>query len=159
MRKIFLLFLTISLFSLSACSSDPSTTTEEQITTESISETSTTESSTTEEPTEETTDDVYSVAQQLVDQGLLTGERTEMYAELIHAISGIKYTDQGVEIYEYDTSSDTYSSLVAGNAIPIEGFDGYSITADAINGKFVLFLDDEKDQKIIDAFNALELSD
>ena len=159
MRKIFLLFLTISLFSLSACSSDPSATTEEQITTESISETSTTESSTTEEPTEETTDDVYSVAQQLVDQGLLTGERTEMYAELIHAISGIKYTDQGVEIYEYDTSSDTYSSLVAGNAIPIEGFDGYSVTADAINGKFVLFLDDEKDQKIIDAFNALELSD
>ncbi len=159
MRKIFLLFLTISLFSLSACSSAPSATTEEQITTESISETSTTESSTTEEPTEETTDDVYSVAQQLVDQGLLTGERTEMYAELIHAISGIKYTDQGVEIYEYDTSSDTYSALVSGNPIPIEGFDGYSVTASAINGKFVLFFTDSEDQKIIDAFNALELSE
>lgn len=154
MRKIFLLFLTISLFSLSACSSAPSATTEEQITTESISETTT-----TEEPTTETTDDVYSVAQQLVDQGLLTGEYIEPYAELIHAISGIKYTDQGVEIYEYDTSSDTYSTLVSGNPIPIEGFDGYSVTASAINGRFVLFFTDSEDQKIIDAFNALELSE
>lgn len=159
MRKIFLLFITITLFSLSACSSAPSATTEEQITTESISETTTTESSTTEEATTETTDDVYSVAQQLVDQGLLTGEHIEPYAELIHAISGIKYTDQGVEIYEYDTSSDTYSALVSGNSIPIEGFDGYSVTASAINGKFVLFFTDSEDQKIIDAFKALELSE
>lgn len=159
MRKIFLSVLTISLLSLSGCASTTSTTTEQQTTTETISETTTTETTTTETSAPETTDDVHSVAQQLVDQGLLTGEPIEPYAEMIHAISGIKYSDQGVEIYEYDTSSDTYSSLVAGNAIPIEGFDGYSITADAINGKFVLFLDDEKDQKIIDAFNALELSD
>lgn len=101
--------------------------------------------------------DVNSVAQMLIEQNLITGDSTPVYVEMIGAVNGIKYEDQGVEIYEYDTSSNAYKTLKAGGEVPLEGMDGYTVGADAINEKFVLIFSNEKDQAIIDAFESLDI--
>lgn len=170
MKKLCLSLITISLLFLSGCGSSNDTTsienetttsevsTEIITTTEAATEAISTEETTTEEiTTESKIYDVSSVAQELLNQGVITGEPTMTAASMIQAIEGIKYTDQGVEIYEYDTSSDAYKDLVAGKSVPLEGFDGYSLSADAINGKFVLIFSNEPNQTIIDAFSSLNL--
>ena len=68
---------------------------------------------------------------------------------MVGAISGFKYGD--AEIYEYDMSSTQYKELVSGDAISVEGIDGYTINALAINGKYVLM--GEASEDLIQAFN------
>lgn len=72
----------------------------------------------------------------LLDKNLLSGDRIEMAADMVGALSGFKYGD--TEIYEYDTSSEEYQELSSGNSIPLKGVDGYTVGALAINGKYVL---------------------
>lgn len=45
----------------------------------------------------------------LLEKGLLSGERTEMAADMVGAVSGFKYG--GTEIYEYDMESESYQTL------------------------------------------------
>lgn len=92
--------------------------------------------------------------QYMLEKGCLTGERTEKAAEMLGAVAGFGY-DCGVEIYQYDTSSDTYASVAAGEEIPLQGMDGFSIKFNAVNGEFALYVSDETNlQTIVDAFNA-----
>lgn len=72
----------------------------------------------------------------LLDKNLLSGDRIEMAADMVGALSGFKYGD--TEIYEYDTSSEEYQELSSGNSIPLKGVDGYTVGALTINGKYVL---------------------
>ena len=48
-------------------------------------------------------------------------------------------------------SSTQYKELVSGDAISVEGIDGYTINALAINGKYVLM--GEASEDLIQAFN------
>lgn len=93
------------------------------------------------------------IEQYMLDTGYLTGEKTQKYAEMLGAIDGFGY-DCGVEIYQYDTSSDTYASVAAGEEIPLQGMDGYSVKFAAVNGEFALIFSNEEEpnQEIIDAF-------
>lgn len=91
----------------------------------------------------------------LLDKGVLSGERVQMSAALIGAISGFKYNDSIGEIYEYDTNSEEYKKLSNGESISIEGMEGYAIKAVSVNGKFVLF-GEGVSQDLIDAFNLFE---
>ncbi len=90
----------------------------------------------------------------LLDQGVLSGERTQMAASMVGGIDGFKYADSGVEIYEYDINSEEYISLSNGEEIDLEGMDGFKIGAKSINGKFVLM--GEPSQEIIDTFNSYQ---
>lgn len=158
MKKICIPLILILL--LSGCGNNNSSSgTESNATTE----VTTIEASTTEGFTEEFTEEsttistVNDVAEALIEKNIISGEPIKVSAEMIGAIDGIKYSDYGVEIYEYDTSSDTYKTLKSGGEVPISGMDGYTISADAINGKFVLFLSNDKNQTIIDEFNKLDV--
>lgn len=84
----------------------------------------------------------------LLKKGVLSGERTEMAADMVGAISGFKYGD--AEIYEYDTSSEEYKELSSGNAIPLKGMEDYLISPLAVNGKYVLM--GEASEDLIQAF-------
>lgn len=86
------------------------------------------------------------IEQYLLDSGVLSGERIEMAADLVGAISGFKYGN--AEIYEYDVNSDQYKSLASGGSIGITGFDGFEISAAAVNDKYVLIGDNLPDQLI-----------
>ncbi len=105
-----------------------------------------------DEKTEKTLDDLEAY---LSSQGLLSGERVQMGADLIGAVAGFKYKGSIGEIYEYDTGAEEYKKLSNGEEIPIKGMEGYTMKAISINGKFVLFGDDAP-QDLIDAFNAFE---
>ena len=89
----------------------------------------------------------------LLDQGLLSGERTQMAAGLIGGIDGFKYSSSAGEIYEYDVNSDAYKKLSNGESITLEGMEGYSLKAVSTNCKFVLF-GENIPQELIDAFDA-----
>lgn len=96
-----------------------------------------------------------SLEQYMLDAGCLSGERVEKAAEMLGAIDGFGY-DCGIEIYQYDTSSDTYASISAGEEIPLQGMEGFSVKFNAVNGEFALIFssDSEADQTIIDTFMA-----
>lgn len=85
----------------------------------------------------------------LLDKGLLLGDRIEMAAEMVGAISGFKYDT--AEIYEYDTESEQYKSLASGASIGIDGFEGVTISAAVVNGKYVL-IGDNLSEELITAF-------
>lgn len=84
----------------------------------------------------------------LLDKNLLSGDRVEMSADMVGALSGFKYGD--AEIYEYDTSSEEYQELSSGNAIPLDGMEDITVDALAINGKYVLM--GEASDELIKAF-------
>lgn len=90
----------------------------------------------------------------LLSEGVLTGERTETAASMVGAVSGFKYADTGAEFYEYDENSDAYKQLSAGESVEIEGMSGYSVSATAINGKYVLIASNDAslDKNLIDKF-------
>lgn len=94
--------------------------------------------------------------QYLLNQGVLSGNRTDVFAQMIGAKSGMKYKDSGVEIYEYSPDTEEYKELTKGNPISIEGFEGVEITAKAINGNFVLIETQDKtaSQDLINAFES-----
>lgn len=111
------------------------------------------ESKDTEKQTEERS--LAGIEQYMLNAGYLTGERTQKAAEMLGAIDGFGY-DCGVEIYQYDTNSETYASVAAGEEIPLQGMNGYSVKFNAVNGEFALVLSNgkEADQALIDTFMA-----
>lgn len=92
----------------------------------------------------------------LLSVGVLSGERTETAASMIGALSGFKYADSYVEIYEYDVNSEEYKKLSSGESVELDGMAGVSIKATAINGKYVLIASYENSisQDAVDAFTS-----
>lgn len=113
----------------------------------------TAEEESAEEPAETTLADLETY---LLDQGVLTGEKTETAASMIGAISGFKYADSNAEFYEYDENSDAYKTLSSGGSVEIEGMSGYAVSATAINDKYVLISSGDVSQELIDAFNSFK---
>lgn len=113
----------------------------------------TAEEESAEEPAETTLADLETY---LLDQGVLTGEKTETAASMIGASSGFKYADSNAEFYEYDENSDAYKTLSSGGSVEIEGMSGYAVSATAINGKYVLISSGDVSQELIDAFNSFK---
>lgn len=90
----------------------------------------------------------------LLEEGVLSGERTEADAELMRAEDGVRYADSNVEIYEYDINSDTYNNLKSGASV---GFDNAGpFSAKAVNGKYVLIATGEVSEELVDAFKNFE---
>lgn len=120
---------------------------------ENLPEETTTENESADEETTERS--LAGIEQYMIDAGYLTGERSQKSAEMLGAVEGFGY-DCGIEIYQYDTDSDTYASVAAGEEIPLQGMDGYSVKFDAVNGEFALIFSngEEADQTVIDAFMA-----
>ena len=86
----------------------------------------------------------------LLEKGVLSGEKTEVDAEFMHAEDGFQYADSNVQIYEYDTNSNVYDSLASGGAV---GFNGQGpFWAEAVNGKYVLITTGEISQELRHAF-------
>lgn len=106
-----------------------------------------------EEPAETTLADLETY---LLNQGVLTGEKTETAASMIGATSGFKYADSNAEFYEYDENSDAYKTLSSGGSVEIEGMSGYAVSATAINGKYVLISSGDVSQELLDAFNSFK---
>lgn len=106
-----------------------------------------------EEPAETTLADLETY---LLDQGVLSGEKTETAASMIGATSGFKYADSNAEFYEYDENSDAYKTLSSGGSVEIEGMSGYAVSATAINGKYVLISSGDVSQELLDAFNSFK---
>lgn len=98
------------------------------------------------------TNNQYDMEQYLIDSGVISGERIEMAAEMVGAISGFKYGN--VEIYEYDTNSNEYKSLVENNSIELIGMPGVVLTPTSINEEYVLF--GTVDETTIEAFERYE---
>lgn len=113
----------------------------------------TAEEESAEEPAETTLADLETY---LIDQGVLTGEKTETAASMIGATSGFKYADSNAEFYEYDENSDAYKTLSSGGSVEIEGMSGYAVSATAINGKYVLISSGDVSQELLDAFNSFK---
>lgn len=104
---------------------------------------------------QETTKSLESLCQYLESSDLVSGERIEMAGEMIGAISGVKYTDCNVEIYEYDTDSEKYKNLVSTGKVTLEGFS-VDVTPSAIHDQYVLICDDAPNKDaLLDAFNSL----
>lgn len=90
----------------------------------------------------------------MLDEGALTGERTQMAAEMVGAVDGFKYDESNAEIYEYDVTSENYMKLSNGEQIQIEGMEGFFVDAVSVNGKFVLM--GTPSQETTDAFNSFK---
>ncbi len=166
MRKKIITLLMISALALSGCSNEntsepePETKTTAEATkspdaTSPAQETDTPEPQETQEAPQEKKDaSLDDIEQHMLENNAVSGEKTQMVADMIGAISGFKYSDSNVEIYEYDVNSKNYKALTKGKKIPIEGFEGYEVGAAAINGKFVLM--GEPSKKAINAFNSFK---
>lgn len=102
-------------------------------------------------------DSLTDVVTALKEVGLLSGKETKMDASMIGGVTGVKYADSKVELYEFDTDSASYKTLVKTNKVKLEAFN-VELSASAINGKFVLFCNDSanKDQ-IIKIFKNLDI--
>lgn len=84
----------------------------------------------------------------LLEQGVVTGEPSEVFYQYINAKNGCQFLESGVEIYDYDISSDTYQTILSTNEV-------MDIPVAAINGSYVLiFSNDGTNQAVIDAFKA-----
>ena len=168
------LFVTLAvvllLFSQSACSSgtpsQPSTTsatpnaeTPTEAPTESPLETNgKVNDATVAEPQTETAGSsektISDLEEYMLREGVLSGTRTQMAAEMIGAISGFKYSDSNAEIYVYDVESEEYIALSKGESIELQGLPGFAQSAVAVNGPFALF--GEPSQELIDCFKSFE---
>lgn len=140
MKKLLIALLAVSL--LTGCGKKETKTTE-----------ATTEMITTEASTEEVTEaakekSLDGLATYLVDGGYVSGEQSETMYSYIGAIGGFKYLDSDVEVYEYDTASDTYTEILNNNSVS-------GLKVSAINGPFILiFSNGQENQDVINAFNA-----
>ncbi len=147
-KRLFLVVATSMILLLCACSSDDA----ENATTKNNTkiENNTTTGSETKEST------LSDLADYLLDKGVVTGSSTSTAADLISAEAGFKYVDSSVEVYEYDTNSDAYKTLVETNQVELQGFN-MTLKATAIKGKYVLFCEDAANKAdIISAFNDFE---
>ena len=156
-----LCFIALALTSCSGKKSETTTTTAPTVqSTEGVENTDTAqkkEADTTIAPTQEPEnseekydDTLEGIEKYFSDKGLLSGDRIKKEASMIGGIDGFAYKEADIEIYEYDVDSEEYKTLSSGESVPIKGMESYSITADAVNGKFVLLSDNKK---IIKAFN------
>ena len=151
-KKVFAVMLAAAMvLSLAACGSNSEPEKKEEKKTETKSAE---EEGDKDALTKETS--LSGLEEHLLSEGVLTGERTETAASMVGAVSGFKYADTGAEFYEYDEASEAYKKLSAGEAIELEGFDGFEVSATAINGKYVLITSSEGsvDQSLVDAFKA-----
>lgn len=160
-----LLALCLIAIVLTSCSDKNSETTTDPVVqstenTETTDEIQTVEVDETIVPTQEAEnnkekydDTLEGIEKYFSDKGLISGERVEKYASMIGAIDGFAYEDSDIEIYEYDIASEQYKALSNGEGVPIEGMESYSITANAINGKFVLISNNKKIIKAFKKFN------
>lgn len=93
-----------------------------------------------------------SLKKYLSKKGLVSGDASETAYQIIGANDGVKYLDNNIEIYEYDTNSDVYKNIVKNNSVDLQGFN-IQLNVSAINGKFILiFSNDETNEKVIKAF-------
>lgn len=163
-RNKITLVLCLVVLMLSSCSdkkSNNTTTTAPTVqSTETTDAPQDTETYTTATPTQEAEEKIQEyddtldgIEKYFSDKGLLTGERTKKEASMIGGIDGFAYSEADIEIYEYDINSEEYKSLSNGDAVTIEGMENYSVTADAINGKFILLSDNKKVIKAFKNFN------
>ena len=160
MKKIISLSL-ITIILITGCgkteeSSETTTEATTSATTEVESNEITTKETTeakTEAITEETTEKTRNkslddIAAYLLDGGYIKGSRADSLYSYIGAINGFKYPDSDTELYEYDTESDTYKSIVENNEV-----NGLKVSA--LNGPYILiFSNGNENQEIIDAFKA-----
>lgn len=154
-RKIIALLLCICISGIIAgCGSDDKTSGTDATNENNSGQAQESETNETQEPEEETKTErsLDDLAAYLKDQGIITGEATETSAEMIGAIEGVKYADNNIELYQYDTSSEAYKTLEAGEELGIEGLEGYAVKAAAVNEEFVLIL--SNDGENADAVNA-----
>lgn len=100
---------------------------------------------TTPQPEAQSEPTLADIENYMLDNGMLSGNRIQMAADMVGAIDGFKYSDSGVEIYEYDTESETYITLSGGGEIELKGMSGYTVGCVAVNGKFVLFGEPSED--------------
>lgn len=91
----------------------------------------------------------------LESKKLLSGEKTKMAASLIGAKTGVKYSDIGVELYEYNTSSKVYKNILKTKKVTLKDFN-MDLKVSGINGKFIIIFDDnpKNKNKILKAFKA-----
>lgn len=156
-----LLFLTLSL---TACNkNEPATPDNNLLDEESAAEVEEMENAIQSEinniaeqyETQNTTDSLHDLCKQLEDNNLVNGEYIEMAGEMVGAISGIKYADCNVEIYEYDTNSEKYAEIVNTGKNTLEGFN-IDFVPSAINGKYIIYCDEaENKNEIIDFFSTI----
>ena len=90
----------------------------------------------------------------LLDAGVLSGEKTEVDAEMMRAEDGFKYAESNVEIYEYDVNSDVYDALATGGCV---GFSDEFHTvgpfsAETVNGKYVMIATGEVSRELRNTF-------
>lgn len=105
----------------------------------------------TEEATEKTLTDIENY---MLENGAISGEKTKMAADMVGAVDGFKYKDSDVEVYEYDINSEEYIKLSNGEEIPLQGMESVTVSASAINGKFILM--GNPTQEIISVFNSFK---
>lgn len=148
MRKKLLTILALLALSVNftACSNEKTTESKESKEIQSTAENSNQETNSTEEKT------LNDIEQFLLSNGVLSGERIRMAAEMVGGLDGFKYADSGTEIYEYDVNSKEYQDLSSGKEIPIKGMEDYTVGAVSINGKFVLI--GEPSERAIEVFNS-----
>ena len=95
------------------------------------------------------------VANYLKEKKLISGNKMNMQASMIGAMSGIKYENSQVELYLYDINSDAYKGIVSNNKVKIESLD-MELEPSAVNGKFVIFCENaENKDQIINAFKEI----
>ncbi len=140
MKKKLLLFLLMSALSITifACGKTNQKNDATDNGQESTASDEKEENSTTSSEPKEKINTLKDIEQYMIENGVLSGERTQMAVELIGAIDGFKYNDSDIEVYEYDVNSEEYISLANGEEIPLEGIEGVTIGAVSINDKFVL---------------------
>lgn len=158
-RFLTLLFATTLSLSLAACGNDKAKDNDTRVENDADENDNATDdvtdNSEEDSSTEKTELSLDGLEQYLLEQGVLTGEKTETVASMIGAEAGFRYEDNNAEIYEYNVESDEYKALVNDGSVEIEGM-GFSISAAAINDRFVLIepIDGTIDQAILDAFNS-----
>lgn len=104
---------------------------------------------------QDTTESLDNICMHFESLGFVSGERTKMAGEMIGAISGVKYSNEHVEIYEYDVNSDKYKELVNTGKTTLEGFNT-DFTPTAIHEEYVLYCEEsENKSEIVSEFNNL----
>lgn len=97
------------------------------------------------------------VEKYMMSHDLLEGDRIEPMATMIGAVKGFKYVASRVEVYEYDTKSDTYKNIVKTKKVTVGGFD-MNMSVSAVNGKYVLFYTGD-DDSVVEGFKEFDHRD
>lgn len=98
--------------------------------------------------------DIDSMTAQLAEQGLLTGTPQPMAVDMYGAKSGVRYTDQSADIYDFDPTAPELARAREGESIEMNCGMDVSFIPSAVNGNLVLHINPENTnpQPLIDAF-------